>query len=209
MTGSMPAGRGHVETREKRLLTRDRVRYAVKRAELKNSIKWLLKRRGIVVEKPFSVEGRERIKGLGLQELAYRLRELELVESVVDDLDRRIAYVASKDRGTRLIDTIPGVGAYTALFLSSALDGVDRFPDSKHASAYLGLVPSLHQSGEVSYSGHITRRGNKWLRRNLVECARWSVRKDPHMQRFYLRVAHKRGKKKALVAVARKIVSYS
>jgi len=137
------------------------------------------------------------------------LRELELVESVVDDLDRRISYVASKDRGARLIDTIPGVGAYTALFLSSTLDDVNRFPDSKHASAYLGLVPSLHQSGDLSYSGHITRQGNKWLRRNLIECARWSVRKDSHMQRFFLRVAHKRGKKKALVAVARKIVSYS
>jgi transposase len=198
-----------VEIREKRLLTRDRVRYAVKRAELKNSIKWFLKRRGIAVKRPLSVQGRERIRSLGLPELDYRLRELELVESVVDDLDRRIVYVASKDRSAGLIDTIPGVGAYTALFLSSALDDVNRFHDSKHACAYLGLVPSLHQSGEVSYSGHITRRGNKWLRRNLVECARWSVRKDPHMQRFFLRVSRRRGKKKAHVAVARKIVSYA
>ncbi len=68
------------------------------------------------------------------------------MESVIDDLDRRISHVASKDRGARLNDTIPGVGAYTALFLSSALDDVNRFPDSKHACAYLGIVPSLHQS---------------------------------------------------------------
>jgi len=198
-----------METREKRLLTRDRVRYAVKRAELKNSIKWFLKRRGITIKRPLSAEGRERIRSLALPELDYRLRELELVESVIDDLDRRISIVAGKDRGARLIDTIPGVGAYTALFLSSALDDVDRFLGSKHACAYLGLVPSLHQSGDLSYTGHITRQGNKWLRRNLIECARWSVRKDPHMRQFYLRVAHKRGKKKARVAVARRIASYA
>jgi len=204
--------RSHIpdaETREKRLLTRDRVRYAVKRAELKNSIKWFLKRRGITIKKPLSMEGKAEIKSLALPELDYRLKELELVESIVDALDRRISITAAKDRGARLIDTIPGVGAYTALFLSSALDDVNRFQDSKHACAYLGLVPSLHQSGDLSYSGHITRQGNKWLRRNLIECARWSVRKDSHMQQFYLRVAHKRGKKKARVAVARRIVSYA
>jgi len=199
----------NMETREKRLLTRDRVRYAVKRAELKNSIKWFLKRRGITIKKPLSMEGKAEIKSLGLPELDYRLKELELVESIIDELDRRISITAAKDRGATLIDTIPGVGAYTALFLSSALDDVNRFQNSKHACAYLGIVPSLHQSGDVSYSGHITRQGNKWLRRNLIECARWSVRKDPHMRQFYLRVAHKRGKKKARVAVARRIVSYA
>lgn len=197
------------ETREKRLLVRDRVRYGVRKAELKTSIKWFLKRRGIHVKKPLSMEGRRQLEALRLPELDYRLKELGLVESIIDDLDGRISYAASRDRGAKLIDTIPGVGAYTALFLSSSLDDVNRFPDSKHASAYLGLVPSLHQSGEVSHSGHITRQGNKWLRRNLVECARWAVRKDPHMRKFFLRIKHRRGEKKAYVAVARKIASYA
>ena len=149
------------------------------------------------------------LRSLGLKEFEYRLRELELVESIVDDLDKRILFSASRDRGARLLDTIPGVGPYTALFLSSALDDVDRFPDSKHACAYIGLVPSLHQSGDRAYSGHITRQGDKWLRRNLLECARWAVRKDPHMKEFSLRVKHRKGRKRALVAVARKIVSYA
>jgi transposase len=95
------------------------------------------------------------------------------------------------------------------IVLESLNTSIERFADSKHPCAYLGLVPSLHQSGDVSYTGHITRQGNKWLRRNLIECARWSVRKDPHMQQFFLRVARKRGKKKARVAVARRIVSYA
>lgn len=204
--------RSHIpgeETREKRLLARERVRYGVKRANLKNSIKWLLKRRGIRVKKPFSMLGRERLRSLGIPEISYRLEELELVERFVKELDLKIKHVVSRDHNAKLLDTIPGVGAYTALFLSSALDDVDRFPDSKHACAYVGLVPSLHQSGSKSRSGHITRQGSGWLRRNLVECARWAVRKDPHMKAFYERVKGRKGKKKALVAVARKIVSYA
>ena len=94
-------------------------------------------------------------------------------------------------------------------FLSSALDDISRFPDSKHACAYLGLVPSLHQSGDFSQSGHITKRGNKWLRRNLIECARASVRRDERIREFDSRIARRRGAKKATVAVARKIVSYA
>jgi transposase len=196
-------------TREKRLLTKERVTYGTKQAELKNSIKWMLKRRGIEVRKPLSIQGREQLRSLHLAEIDRRLRELELVESIVDELDGRIRAVASTDAKAKLLDTIPGLGPYTALFLSSSLDDVSRFADSKQACAYIGLVPSLHQSGDVSYTGHITRLGNKWLRRNLVECARWSVRKDPHIKEFFLRIMHKKGKKKAYVAVARKLVAYA
>lgn len=204
--------RSHIpdeETREKRLLTKERVAYGVRRAELKTSIKWMLKRRGIEVKRPLSIQGREQLRSLHLHEIDNRLRELDLVESIVKELDGKIRAAVSKDPKAKLLDTIPGLGAYTALFLSSALDDVNRFEDSKQACAYLGLVPSLHQSGDVSYTGHITRIGNKWLRRNLLECARWSVKNDPHLKEFFLRIAHKKGKKKAYVAVARKLVAYA
>jgi hypothetical protein len=101
------------------------------------------------------------------------------------------------------------VAPYTALFLSSTFDDVDRFPDSKHACAYLGLVPSLNQSGDMVQLGHITKEGNSRLRRNLTECARVAVRKDPHLRGFYLKLKHKRGERKALIAVARKLASYA
>ena len=93
--------------------------------------------------------------------------------------------------------------------LACILDDIDRFPDSKHACAYLGLVPWLDDSADTEHLGHITKKGNKWLRRNLVECARIAVRKDPHIREFYERVKHRRGEKKAIIAVARKLVSYA
>ena len=200
-----------IETREKRFLINDRVKYGLRRSELRGSIRWLLKRRGIQIEgDPFSREGRRKLREeVQLQEINIRLQELELVESIIEKLDRQIIHVVSEDGKAKLLDTLPGLAPYTALFLSSALDNVDRFPDSKHACAYLGLVPSLHQSGDVTFTGHITRDGNKFLRRNLVECARVAVRKDPHLREFYLKLKRKRGERKALIAVARKMVAYA
>lgn len=197
------------ETREKKLLINDRVRYGLRRGELRTSIRWLLKRRGIEVEKPFSAEGRRKLRELALREIDMRLEELQLVESFIERLDGEIASTVPTDINSKLLDTLPGVGPYTALFLSSAIGDINRFQDSKHLCAYLGLVPSLHQSGDVALTGHITKEGNKFLRRNMVECARIAVRKDPHLREFYLKLSHTRGERKALIAVARKLAAYS
>jgi len=197
------------ETREKLFVVNDRVAYGLRRGELRGTIRWLLKRRGIEVEKPFSEEGRKKLRELRLQEIETRLGELELVESTVERLDDQIRDIVSKDGRAKLLDTIPGVAPYTALFLACVLDDIDRFPDSKHACAYLGLVPWLDETADTTRLGHITKKGDKWLRRNLVECARVAVRKDPHLNEFYSRLSRKRGERKALIAVARKLVSYA
>jgi len=198
------------ETREKLFVVNDRVTYGLRRGELRGTIRWLLKRRGIEIDAPlFSDEGRKKLKELRLQEIEIRLDELALVESTIEKLDHRIVEIVSTDEKARLLDTLPGVAPYTALFLACALDDIDRFPDSKHACAYLGLVPWLDETADVTHLGHITKKGDKWLRRNLVECARAAVRKDPRLDEFYTRLKHKRGERKALIAVARKLVSYA
>jgi transposase len=201
------------KTREERFLISDRVKYGLRRAQLKVTIKWLLKRKGIRGieggEKPFGTEGQKKLRALSLREIDIRLDELELVESIVKRLDEQIARTVAMDEKAKLLDTLPGVAPYTALFLSSHIGDVNRFPDSKHLCADLGLSPSLHQTGDTWYTGHITKTGNKWLRRNMIECARAAIKKDPHLKEFYLKLRRKRGEKKALIAVARKLVSYS
>jgi transposase len=198
-----------LETREKLSVVNDRVTYGSRNGELRGTIRWLLKRRGIEVDAPFSDEGRKKLRELRLREIDIRLDELAMVESVIAMLDGEILAIASADRRASLLDTLPGVAPYTALFLACVLDDVERFPDSKHACAYLGLVPWLDESAGTTRLGHITKRGDKWLRRNLVECARVAVRKDPHLNEFYVSVKHRRGERRALIAVARKLVSYA
>ena len=59
-------------------------------------------------------------------------------------------------------------------------------------------------------SGHITGSSNRWLRRNMIECARAAVRNDQHLEGFYLKLKRKRGgEKKALIAVSRNMVTYA
>jgi transposase len=96
------------ETREKRMLVMDRVRYGVKGSNLKTSIRWLLKRRGMHVKSVFSKEGRKNVRALGLMEVNRRLTELELVESMIRELDAEIDHAVSKDRDAQMVDSLPG-----------------------------------------------------------------------------------------------------
>ena len=61
----------------------------------------------------------------------------------------------------------------------------------------------------MTHRGHITKKGDRWLRRNMIECARSAVRKDPSIREFYMRLRRKKGDGKAVVAVARKLTSYA
>jgi transposase len=72
-------------------------------------------------------------------------------------------------------------------------------------SSYAGLTPSEHSSGDQIRHGHITRQGNKVVRSVLVESSWILVGKDPEMRRFYDRIKVRRGGKRAIVAVARKL----
>jgi len=84
------------ETREKLFVVNDRVTYGLRRSELRGTIRWLLKRRGIEVESPFSDEGRKKPRELRLREIEIGLDELELVESTIGKLDAQILDIVSR-----------------------------------------------------------------------------------------------------------------
>ncbi|MDG7008352.1 MAG: IS110 family transposase [Nitrososphaerota archaeon] len=166
------------------------MKYGLRRAQPKTTIRWLLKRRGMEAKDTFSYEGRKRLRELRLQEVDFRLDELELVGSIIERLDSQIANAVPMDQNAKLLDTLPGVGPHTAPFLSSSTGDINRFQDSKHLAAYLGLAPSMHQSGDVSLMGHITKTGDRFLRRNM-------------------RLKRERGEKKATTEVARKLTPFA
>ncbi len=169
------------------------MKFGLRRARLMTTIRWLLKRRGVRIEEAFRHEGRKSLRELRLREADFRLEELELVESIIEKLDVQILNTVPMDQNAKLLDTLPDVGPYTALSLSSTIGDVNRFQDSKHLAAYLGLVPSMHQSGDVSLMGHRTGTGDRFLRRDMLECARAAARRDPHLKEFYLRLKRERG----------------
>lgn len=106
-----------------------------------------------------------------------------------------------------ILDAIPGIGLRVAETILAEL-GTDmsRFPDAAHASSWAGLAPSQHESAGKRKATRI-RDGNKYLRSALIQAA-WAAVKQPDtfLAAFYRRLAARRGKKKAIVALAHKIL---
>jgi transposase len=107
-----------------------------------------------------------------------------------------------------LLETTPGLGPRTAEAVAAYLHDAGRFRTNKQVSAYSGLVPRQHQSGELDRRGRITKRGPALLRKLLVECAWCMLRYNAWARGFYQRLTGggQRRKKQAIVALARKIL---
>jgi hypothetical protein len=101
----------------------------------------------------------------------------------------------------------PGVGFVTAEVVLSELAGYDRFRNSKTVAAYAGLAPAVRQSGRKrSKAMRITKEGSGLLRWALVEASWRLVRSSPKWATMYGRLRERKGRKRAIVAVARKLL---
>src|SRR5262249_37919249 len=126
---------------------------------------------------------------------------------LIDQAEARLDEMGQADERVRRLRTIPGVGPRTAEVVVAYLDDAKRFGSGKEVSAYAGLVPRQHQSGECDRRGRITRRGPGLLRKLLVECAWVMLGYNGWARQQYQRL--NRGgarKKQAVVALARKLL---
>lgn len=101
---------------------------------------------------------------------------------------------------------LPGIGLITGLVVLSAIGDISRFPSAKKLVGYAGLGARVHASGLSFRTGSITKQGRKELRAALVEAAWITVRFDPAWQAQFERLAQRIGRRKAIVAVARKLL---
>jgi transposase len=133
----------------------------------------------------------------------------------VDFLEESIARVSAEiaarghpdeDAITRL-DTIPGVGrAVAELLVAEIGSDLTRFSSAKHLASWAGLCPGNHESAGKRHSGK-TRKGSPWLRACLVQAAHAAARtKGTYLAAQYRRLATRRGRAKAAVAVAHSIL---
>lgn len=150
------------------------------------------------------------------RELEPALAPLFAVIAALDEqirsYDQRIEQLA-KERypETALLRQVAGVGALTALTYVLTLEDPARFPDPRAVGSYLGLRPRRADSGDLSPQLHITKAGDEMLRRLLVSSAHYILGPfgpDTDLRRWGLGLAERggsRGKRLALVAVARKL----
>ncbi len=182
--------------------------------DLENQIRGLLKNLGLVI-------GRAKMNVFSLRaaqltedrpELAAvvgpLLKAREAIEQQIDDLDRKVMRLARNNAQVRRFMTVPGVGPITALCYLATIDDPTRFKRSSSVGAYTGLTTRRYASGEIDWTGRISKCGDKMLRSYLYEAAnvlltrvaRWST-----LKAWGVRLAKRSGLRKAKVAVARKL----
>jgi transposase len=200
------------EERDVRVLVEHRHQLVELRTRAKNGLQamalsYARRRRGRL----WSRAGQEELQKLPLREGMARRREdllrlLAQLDQWVKELDLRIGQeVARRDDAQRLM-THPGVGPLTALGTVLGLGPVERFPDARHVTSYVGLIPQEKSSGGRQRFGPLTKQGSRLLRFLLVEAAQTASRFDPGLRRTYRRLAFRKGAASAKVAVARKLV---
>lgn len=156
-------------------------------------------------------DGRQQLRGLSLSSISHQQRE-ELV-SLADELTRRIGKVeqwlqaqAKQEVRVQRLQTHPGVGLLTSLCLVHTLGDSSRFSSLRKVAAYAGFDPMEDSSAERKAYGGISKAGSKLLRYLLVEAAQTAAKDDEQLKQFYRRLVPRRGKARAKVAVARKLL---
>ena len=207
----------HVKTlrsQKLRMLLTHRKLLQSKAIAIDNDLRGTLRNFGLKVGMIGTVKFEARIRELveNLPDIAELVEPLLMVRRVLREqfgiLHRRLLAIVRDDEVCRRLMTTPGVGPVVALTYRATIDVPERFRNSRAVGAVFGLTPSRYQSGEIDRTGAISRCGDEMMRVMLYEAAqimlvrstKWSWLKAWAMQ-----IARRRGMKKAIVALARRL----
>jgi transposase len=181
--------------------------------DLENEVRGFLRNLGFDLRKVSARDFEHRVRELaGDSELMVVVGPLLTVRHALRNafaqLDDLLVRLAREDAVCRRFMTVPGVGPLVALTFRATVDVPARFARSRAVGAHFGLTPRKHQSGEVDRMGHISKWGDAMMRTALYEAAqvlltrvkRWSA-----LKAWAAQVSRRRGHKKAIVALARRI----
>src|SRR6516165_5768180 len=203
-----------VRSQKLRMLLTHRKLLQSKAIAIENDLRGTLRNFGLKVGMVGTVRFEARVQELieTIPDLVVLVEPMLVVRRALREqiviLHRRLLAIVRDDEVCRRLMTIPGVGPVVALTYRATVDVPARFRKSKSVGAVFGLTPARDQSGENERAGAISRCGDKMMRAMLYEAAqsmlvrstRWSWLKAWAMQ-----IARRRGKKKAVVALARRL----
>ena len=206
----------HVKTlrsQKLRMLLTHRKLLQSKAIAVENDLRGTLRNFGLKVGMAGATKFEGRIKELieNLPDLAVLVEPLLIVRRVLREqigvLHRRLLAVVRNDEVCRRLMTTPGVGPVVALTYRATVDVPARFRKSKSVGAVFGLTSAKYQSGEIDRSGRISRCGDEMMRVMLYEAAQSMLRskKWSWLKAWAMQIARRRGMKKAIVALARRL----
>lgn len=202
-----------LEARDVRQLLVHRHRQVQARTRTKNQLQAMALSHGVQKkQKLWTKVGRIELEQVPLLPYAAERRQkllaaLDQLEVEISALDRRVAEEAGQRPEAVLLMTHPGVGPVTSLAMVLTLGPAERFESAKKVGSYFGLIPSEDSSGGRQRLGKISKQGSSFLRFLLVEAGQTAARYDPQLKRFYKRLAARKNRGVAKVAVARKLAT--
>lgn len=204
-----------------RSLCRLRYRYVQNQTRIKNRIKGHLSSYGIVL--PSNTElshwSGNFVNWLGSIEFHHKSAR-DYLNFCIDDLleqRKKIAevtnllrqYIRENGKGGLIhnLISIPGIAFVTAITFYTEIMDVSRFPSIDHFCSYVGLVPSVHSSGEREHERGLTTRRNCFLRHLIIESAWVAIRKDPALLLCYNEYCQRMKKQEAIIRIAKKLLN--
>jgi len=201
--------------REQRQVTRYRASLGRLKGIIKNKIHAILIRNGINQEfsDVFGQEGINFLRSLDLSAIdRYQMDQyLELIRHYdiqIRKTEERIEDYVAHTPQVKLLMTIPGISYYSGLTITGEIGDIRRFSSAKKLTCFAGLNPSVSQSGDKCYMGHIAKQGDKHLRWMLNQCANVAVMHDSTLAKIYQRIKKRRGHNIAITAVSRKMLCF-
>jgi len=202
-----------LEVRDVRQLLVHRHKQVQARTRTKNQLQAMALSCGVQKKrKLWTKAGREELEQLPLLPYASERRKrlleaLDSLEAEIGELDRRVSEEARQRPEAVRLMTHPGVGPVTGLAMVLTLGPAERFGSGKQVGSYFGLIPREESSGGKQRLGKISKQGSSFLRFLLVEAGQTAARLDPQLKRFYRRLAVRKNRSVAKVAVARKLAT--
>jgi len=200
-----------LEERDVRQLLVHRHKQVQARTRVKNQLQAMALSQGVQKKwKLWTEAGRAELEKLELLPYAAErrkqlLQSLDRLEVEIEQLNRRVEEEVQKRPSAVKLQTHPGVGPVTALAMVLTLGPAKRFGSGREVGSYFGLIPSEYSSGGRQRLGHISKQGSSFLRFLLVEAGQSAARGDAELGRFYRRLAVRKHRALAKVAVARKL----
>lgn len=202
------------QTQAARKLTRLRITLGRQRAMAKNQLQAVLHQEGFVkpVTDVFGKRGRAWLAGLELSAAGRAvvetwLRVVDQLDGLIAEQTRELERMAQADVRARWLQTVPGIGAYSAMVILAEVGDISRFETKRALASYAGLTPVVRESAGKRRRGGIGHQGSGTLRWIMLQVAQVAARHSPAARAWIGRLRKKKPAQVAKIALARKLLT--
>lgn len=201
-------------TQQVRLLTRLRITLGRQRAKAKNQLQAVLHQEGFLkpVSDVFGKQGRQWLAGLALSAAArvvveVWLKVVDQMTAAIEQQEAALKRMAEDDIRARWLQTVPGIGAYSAMVILGEVGEMERFSTKRALASYAGLTPVVRESAGKRSRGGIGHHGSGTLRWIMLQVAQVAARCSPAARAWIARLRKRKPAQVAKIALARKLLT--